>query len=414
MKSSKLAVAAMFGLVFMVGFVTMFTGPMGAVVKAQFGASNALAMFGASANFLAYLFMGIPGGMVVKRRGYKFSALLAVAIGFAGVALQMLSGLVGSFAVYVAGAFVAGLSMCLLNVTANPLLNELGGGGNGGNRLVQYGCTFNSFGGMASPMVLGWFIGGEIAKARVIDVLPAQALALFCFVAAFVALLFTSIPEPHLEAKARADAPPDSSMWSDFAAMFRFRHFALGVAVMFLFEPIEAGIPQMAMLYMTAEGAPAYVGAAVAGTLVTLYCACMMLGRFLGGLLGGRVTARTMLSFCALACIALLVAVINVPLVKVPVPFVDAAIPLSMALMALCGVFTSVMFGGLINLALECLGRYVPMASGILMSTVFGGSLLALQGLFADRFGILESYYVTIVLLAAVFAYARWGSKPRA
>ena len=48
------------------------------------------------------------------------------------------------------------------------------------------------------------------------------------------------------------------------------------------------------------------------------------------------------------------------------------------------------------------------------MSTVFGGSLLALQGLFADRFGILESYYVTIVLLAAVFAYARWGSKPRA
>ena len=130
MKSSKLAVAAMFGLVFMVGFVTMFTGPMGAVVKAQFGASNALAMFGASANFLAYLFMGIPGGMVVKRRGYKFSALLAVAIGFAGVTLQMLSGLVGSFAVYVAGAFVAGLSMCLLNVTANPLLNELGGGGN--------------------------------------------------------------------------------------------------------------------------------------------------------------------------------------------------------------------------------------------------------------------------------------------
>ena len=72
------------------------------------------------------------------------------------------------------------------------------------------------------------------------------------------------------------------------------------------------------------------------------------------------------------------------------------------------------MFGGLINLALECLGRYVPMASGILMSTVFGGSLLALQGLFADRFGILESYYVTIVLLTAVFAYARWGSKPRA
>ena len=60
MKGNRLTIAVMFGMVFMVGFVTMFTGPLAAVVKAQFGASNALSQFGSSANFLAYLFMGIP------------------------------------------------------------------------------------------------------------------------------------------------------------------------------------------------------------------------------------------------------------------------------------------------------------------------------------------------------------------
>ena len=130
MKRNRLTIAVMFGMVFMVGFVTMFTGPLAAVVKAQFGASNALSQFGSSANFLAYLFMGLPCGMVLKRRGYRFTSLAAVAVGIAGVGLQILAGFVASFAVYVVGAFVAGLSMCMLNVTANPMMNTLGGGGN--------------------------------------------------------------------------------------------------------------------------------------------------------------------------------------------------------------------------------------------------------------------------------------------
>ena len=106
MKGNRLTIAVMFGMVFMVGFVTMFTGPLAAVVKAQFGASNALSQFGSSANFLAYLFMGLPCGMVLKRKGYRFTSLAAVSVGIAGVGLQILAGFVASFAVYVIGAFV--------------------------------------------------------------------------------------------------------------------------------------------------------------------------------------------------------------------------------------------------------------------------------------------------------------------
>ena len=401
---NRLTIAVMFGLVFMVGFVTMFTGPLAAVVKTQFGASNALSQFGSSANFLAYLFMGLPCGMVLKRKGYRLTALMAVSVGFLGVVLQVLAGLVASFAVYVTGAFVAGLSMCMLNVVANPMMNTLGGGGKGGNRLIQYGWACNSIGGMSSPLILGFLIGNEVAKANVLDALPVQAAALALFVFAFFVLARAQIPEPHLE----PDAP---SPWKDVLACFRFRHFALGALAMFVFEPVECGICNMVNLYLTAEGTPAYAGAVVGGAMVSAYCALMMVARFGAGVFGNRVSPRAMISGAAVFCIVLLVAAANVPFVKVAIPFTSVAVPLSALMMTACGLGISVMFGGIFNLATEGLGRLVPVASGITMSLVSGGAFLAVVGCVADRFGILSSCYVFTGLLVYILYYAIIGSK---
>ena len=403
---NKLTIAVMFGMVFMVGFVTMFTGPLAAVVKTQFGASNALSQFGSSANFLAYLFMGLPCGMILKRKGYRFTSLAAVSVGIVGVALQVLAGFVASFGVYVAGAFVAGLSMCMLNVTANPLLNTLGGGGNGGNRLVQYGCTFNSVGGMSSPLILGFLIGNEIASANVLDALPVQIAALAFFLFGFVVIFRAEIPEPHLE-------PNAPSPWKDVWACFRFRHFALGALAMFLFEPVECGICNMVNLYLTAEGTQAYAGAVVGGAMVSAYCALMMVARFGAGIFGNRVSPRAMISSACAFCIALLLAAVNMPFVKIMVPFTSVSVPLSAVLMTLCGLGISVMFGGIFNLATESLGRLVPVASGITMSLVSGGALLAVVGVVTDRFGLLSSCYVFTGLLAYILYYAVIGSRTR-
>jgi FHS family L-fucose permease-like MFS transporter len=404
---NRLTVAVMFGMVFMVGFVTMFTGPLAAVVKAQFGASNALSQFGSSANFLAYLFMGIPCGMVLKRRGYRFTSLAAVTVGIIGVALQILAGFVASFGVYVAGAFVAGLSMCMLNTAANPLLNTLGGGGNGGNRLVQYGCTFNSVGGMSSPLIIGFLVGNEVAKANVLDALPVQAAALAFFVFGFFAIRRSDIPEPHLE----QDAP---SPWRDIIAAFGYRHFALGALAMFLFVPVECGICNMVYLYLTAEGTEAYAGAVVGGATVSAYCALMMVGRFGAGLFGRRVSPRAMVGVSAAAAIALLAAAATVPFAKFALPFVSLELPVPALLMVACGLCISVMFGGIFNLATEGLGRLVPVASGVTMSLVSGGALLAAVGVVTDRFGILSSCWVFALFLGYILFFSVAGSRIKA
>ena len=111
-KSNVLVIAVMFLLFFMIAFVTNFAGSMGVIVKTQFGASNALSQLGTLANFIAYACFGIPVGLILKRRGYKFTSLLATIVGFVGVGIQFASGYVDpsiAFGIYVLGAFVAGI-----------------------------------------------------------------------------------------------------------------------------------------------------------------------------------------------------------------------------------------------------------------------------------------------------------------
>ena len=65
---------------------------MGVIVKNQFGASNFEAQLGNAANFIAYAVMGIPSGLLLKKIGYKNTALLAIILGFIGVFLEYMSG----------------------------------------------------------------------------------------------------------------------------------------------------------------------------------------------------------------------------------------------------------------------------------------------------------------------------------
>ena len=405
------AIITMFALFFMIAFVTNFAGSMGIIVKEQFGASNAASQLGSAANFIAYLFMGIPGGLILKRKGYKFTALLATAVGFAGVGVQLASGYCESFVVYVTGAFIAGFSMCLLNLVVNPLLNTLGGEGKKGNQLVQIGCSLNSVGATLAPVILGYLIGGEVAKAKVVDAAPALMIAMGLFALAFLVVAFSAIPEPHKETAEEKAARLNggSSVFADIVSTLKFRHFTLGALAIFFYIIIECGIPNMANLYMTQEGSNGFVGAAIAGSVVGAYWFCMMIGRLVGGAIGGKVSSRVMITICSLLGISLMLASIYCPVKMVSV--FGKEFPLSMCFMVACGLCTSVMWGGIFNMAAEGLGKYIPMGSGIFMAMVCGGMMLPVQGLVADQIGILNSYWVTIGLLAYVLFYALIGSR---
>ena len=410
------AIFVMIALFAMIAFVTNICSPMAVIVKNDFGASNVLAQIGNYGNFIAYLVMGIPAGMLVSKFGYKKTALIGLAVGIIGILIQWLSGHVGkesAFLVYLIGAFVAGFTMCILNTVVNPMLNQLGGGGNKGNQLIQIGGVFNSAAAVAAYILMGALIG-DAAKAHIADATPALMIALAVFVIGFIVILFTRIEEPE-------QAPVDTSLIS---GALKYRHFTLGALAIFLYMGVEVGVPTYMMQYLTAgtEAGGFGMDAQIVGLIVAVYWFMMLIGRFVGGVVGGKVSARTLITVVATLCVLLVLAGMFSPVTTtVKVPGIDwanlgiiwAEIPIGMFFFLLIGLTTSVMWGGIFNLAVEGLGKYTAIASGIFMTMVFGCAvMLAIQGAVADATDYLTSYWVVLFCAAYILFYALVGSRP--
>jgi len=408
-KNYALPIAMMFALFFMIAFVTGLQNPLGLIVKNQFHTSNLLSQLGNLANFIAYAFMGIPAGLLLQRKGYKTTALLAILIGFVGVAITFLSGIAGSFGVYLMGALVSGFSMCMLNTVVNPMLNTLGGGGKSGNQLLQFGGVINSTGATLAPVLGGYLIGTISQDTSIANANPVLYLAMAIFALAFIVLYLVKIPEPHIV----KDKVVEKSSHSPLS----FRHFVLGAVAIFIYVGVEVGIPNISNLYMTGERG---IDTTIAGSVVGTYWFLMLCGRLLGGVLGTKISPKAMLTFVScLGMVLVLLAIslpketmVDMPVFRSDISFGFADVPLGVMLLVLCGLCTSVMWGGIFNLATEGLGKYTAAASGIFMVMVCGGGILpAIQGAVADVAGYMESFWVIFIGMAFILYFALIGSK---
>ncbi|MDE5913023.1 MAG: MFS transporter, partial [Muribaculaceae bacterium] len=254
-----LPIIVMFFLFAMISFVTGFQNPFGVILKAQLGLNNFQSQLGAAANFIAYAIMGIPAGILLQKKGYKFSAISAVLVGLVGVVIMFASSYVESndacFAVYLIGALVAGFSMCMLNTVVNPMLNTLGGGGNKGNQLIQFGGTLNSLAATICPIFVGILIGNVTKETSLIDARPALYVAGGVFILAFIVLGLAKLPEPILDELKARKAKGDNADKSTptLSGALGFRHFVLGAVAIFLYIGLEIGIPQISNVLKTAQ-----------------------------------------------------------------------------------------------------------------------------------------------------------------
>ena len=412
------AIIVMIALFAMIAFVTNLCSPMANIIKAQGDIPEVLAQIGNYGNFVAYLVMGIPAGMLIAKFGYKKTALIGLTVGIIGILVQWFSGMLDAkenlglvFAVYLVGAFIAGFCMCILNCVVNPMLNLLGGGGNSGNQLIQLGGVFNSSAAVAVYIIMGALIG-EISKDTAIsDATPALMIALGIFVLAFVVILFTKIDEPE-------QAPVEVSL---IKGALKYRHFTLGILAIFLYMGIEVGVPTYVNMYLV--NTPALgISAATAGLIVAVYWFMMLIGRFVGASIGNKVSSRAMITTVSVATLVLVAfGMFSNPETTVEVPGIDwgtltliwAKVPVGIFAFLLVGLCTSVMWGGIFNMAVEGLGKYTAVASGIFMTMVFGCAvMLAIQAQVAEMTDYMTSYWVVLFCAAYILFYALVGSKP--
>lgn len=392
------AIIIMIALFAMIAFVTNLCTPMATIIKNQGPISNVLAQIGNYGNFIAYLVMGIPAGMLISKYGYKKTALIGLVVGSVGILIQWISGLMDVdnnlglvFAVYLIGAFIAGLCMCILNCVVNPMLNLLGGGGNSGNQLIQIGGVFNSTAAVACYILMGALIG-DAAKAKISDATPALMIALAIFVVAFIVISFTKIEEPK-------QAPVQLDL---IKGAMSYRHFALGTLGIFVYMGIEVGVPNFVQQYLISDyGLPA----STVGMIVAVYWFMMLIGRFVGASIGEKVSSRTMITVVSSATIILVLFGMFAPTITVAFPGVNwgtleiiwEEIPLGIFSFLLVGLCTSVMWGAIFNMAVEGLGKYTAIASGIFMTMVFGCAVMMfIQATVADLVGYIQSFWCVV------------------
>ena len=279
------------------------------------------------------------------------------------------------------------------------MLNLLGGGGNRGNQLNMIGGTLNSLTGALTPMLVGALIGQSLAGKEIDDVNVVLYIAMAVFALVYLVIRLTPIAEPQATGE---NVVYERSPWA-------FRHLTLGVIAIFFYVGVEVGIPATLISYLNPK-----VGFAAAGLIAGRYWILMLVGRFIGSTIGGKVSSRTMVICVACVAIALMVAAMLIGdsiMAKTIVQGSVIQIPLAATLLVLCGLCTSVMWTSIFNMATEGLGKYTAKASGIFMMMVVGGGIVPyIQSVIAGH-NCLLSYIVPIIGVLFILYYALWGSK---
>ncbi|MBR3454462.1 MAG: MFS transporter [Bacteroidaceae bacterium] len=406
-----IAIITMCFIFAMISFVTNMGAPFGNIWGFQYPFAKA---WGNLMNFAAYLFMGIPAGKMLIKYGYKKTALIALVVGIVGLALQYVSSITGAgtrmftydgvdvclnLLIYLLGAFICGFCVCMLNTVVNPMLNLLGGGGNKGNQLIQIGGTMNSLTATLTPLLSGLLVGTVTANTSMTDVSPLLFIGMAVFAISFIIISRVTIPEPTLgKAQPQYERSP-----------LAFRHCLLGVIAIFFYVGVEIGIPMELNFYITDLGFEG--SAAIGGTLAASYWLMMLVGRACSSVLSGKVsTSLQMTVVSSVAIVLLLIAIFMPPSVTFNISGHD--VPMKAIFIAVCGLCTSIMWGGIFNLSVEGLGKYTEAASGIFMTMVVGGGIMPLiQESIAKSAGPIASYWLIIGMLAYILYYALIGCK---
>lgn len=380
-------------LFFLFGFLTVLNGQLQGPMKALFQLTNAQSTILTGAFFIAFVVTGAPAGMMIDKMGYKKTLvaallLVAVALGtfFGGAKLV-------SFPVFVAGSFLLGAGITMLQVVANPYISALGTPETAGSRINLAG-AFNSLATTIAPIFATYVIFGGKDNADLVvgDVeIPYIGLTVF---AVLLAVIFSRVSLPNISqgGEEKTDDAPiklEGTAW-------KFSHLTMGVLAIFCYVGAEVASGNNLKLYLEGMGwAPGDV------TLkISLYWGGLMVGRFIGSSIFKNVDNRKGLVVVSLGSMAFTLA--------------GSLLGGEAGVWALTcvGLFHSVMWGYIFGLAIDKLGPYVNQGSGYLLMGVAGGAVIPyIQATFADSIGWQASFLFIAACQAYMLFYALVGSR---
>ena len=405
--SYRPALALLASLFFMWGFITVINNTLLPHLRSVFELSYTQTTLIESVWFIAYAAMGVPSAFLIERTGYKNAIIIGLAIMAAGALMMVPAARIPSYGVTLFALFVVASGITLLQVAANPYVAVIGPPESSEARLTLVQ-AFNSMGTFFAPYFGGYLIlsrtvggtsleGTQLTQAeRMAD---AQATQLpYVLVAVVLVVIAVIIWRSRLPALGTATSRVSRAERRKHS-LWEHRNLVLGVPAIFIYLIAEIGVANLFINFAILPDIAGITPAVAANYLVILWGG-MMVGRFAGAYLMSRF--RPDLTLAAFAIFSFVV-------------MIGAATlhgPAAMWCLILVGLGHSIMFPAIFAMAIKGLGPLTEEASGLLITAIAGGTLVIVQGWLADRYGLQNSFWLTVACEVYIIYYALWGSKP--
>jgi MFS transporter, FHS family, L-fucose permease len=362
-----------------------------------------------SSVFVAYFFMALPAGYIMKRWGYKTGIIAGLLLFAFGSFLFVPAANHQSYNYFLIALFIIACGLTILETAANPYASSLGDPSNSTQRL-NLAQSFNGLAAALAPAIGARIIltkgysTAELASmtaAAQKAALAAEAYTvktpytILGIILIVVAFLFYRIQLPDIREKKSVDHQ------SSLLSTFRHSHLSWAVVAQFFYVGAQVCVLSLFILYATQSAGISEVQAA---DYLSIGGLAFLLGRFLGTVLMKYFKPENLLASYALVCVLLcLVAIFGQGLITI------------YALIGIC-FFMSIMFPTIFSLGIQQLGSDTEMASSLIVMSIVGGAVLPrIFGLISDATGNIQMGYIVPLIAFAVVAYFGFkGSKVKA
>ena len=361
-------------LFFIFGFVTWLNGPLITFVKLAFDLDDVNAFLVPMAFYLSYFFLALPSSAVLRATGMKRGMALGLMVMAFGAVLFGHYTTARVYSGALAGLFVIGTGLALLQTAANPYVSIVGPIESAARRIAVMGIC-NKFAGLLAPIVFGALVlhglddfAGQVksaatpqARSALLDAFAAQVYVPYMLMAALLAglaifILRSSLPDLEPERVNAHDEPGSHSK-----SIFAFPHLWLGVVGIFTYVGVEVMAGDAIGVYGESFGLP--LDQTRLFTSYTL--AAMLAGYVLGlALLPRFVSQERYLAISAALGIVLCLGAYAT----------SGAV--SVGFIAALGFANAMMWPAIFPLAIRGLGRHTETGSALLIMAVAGGAIM--------------------------------------
>ena len=414
------------GLFFIFGFVTWINGALIPFMKTINELTDAQSYLVASASYISFVLMALPASYILEKIGYKKGMSLGLIIMGIGALVFIPAAEARTYWVFLAGIFIQGIGMTILQTASNPYITILGPIESGAKRIAIMGIANKTAGALGSLIFGALLLSGidevkvQLATASLeeknalLDTMADSVFLPYLVMAAvlfLLGILIRKAPLPNVEVAAEEVTEEGKSTKT---SIFQFPQLWLGVLALFVYVGAEVIAGDTIIAYGISLG---FTGEEA--KYFTTYTLMAMVATYALGvfLIPKYVTQTKALIASAILGVVFSICILNTTGFT------------SVLFVALLGVSNALVWPAIWPLTLDGLGKFTKTASALLIMAISGGAIIPpLYGRFVDAAKVehiaagvqesealatasTDSYWILIPCYAIILFFAIWGHK---